>query len=414
MAKVLAAGYDIVINQKKSGVSTPYYPLTKSANVFDAKGNSLDEILGTFQKADAEHLVPDYASETTSSLRFLRNDNTWANIQAASTEQAGVVQLSDATNVEDSTVAGSATAVKAAYDKAVAVENAVKDASYVKNAQLGVATTDDVVGVATLDESGKVYAAQLPSYVDDVVDVGLVVTVDEESGTKTVEKAIDTDGADVVPETGKIYVNVLEGTVDGAATAGDNKTYRWTGTTYAVISETIALGETAATAFDGARGKVAYDHSQAAHAMVTANEVSGSEENGYVQIKNNGDEEAAKVLVYKHPAVEGASETNPHGTTAADVGLGKVENKTVAEVLSEMVDENVTDALGYVPQDSAKVASAAQDGVMSKSQAAKLDTCMAIYVQDTAPEGDGIWFEVVTDATVTEPEEGETDPEVAE
>ena len=49
-----------------------------------------------------------------------------------------------------------------------------------------------------------------------------------------------------------------------------NKTYRWTGSVYGVISETIALGETSSTAYRGDRGKIAYDHSQSAHAPSNA------------------------------------------------------------------------------------------------------------------------------------------------
>ena len=96
-------------------------------------------------------------------------------------------------------------------------------------------------GVAELDSSGKVPAAQLPSYVDDVLEYAAVGNFPETG------------------ETGKIYVST-----------GTNKTYRWSGTTYVEISASIALGETASTAYRGDRGKVAYDHSQAAHAPANA------------------------------------------------------------------------------------------------------------------------------------------------
>ena len=48
------------------------------------------------------------------------------------------------------------------------------------------------------------------------------------------------------------------------------KTYRWSGSTFVVISETLALGETSSTAYRGDRGKVAYEHSQTAHAPSNA------------------------------------------------------------------------------------------------------------------------------------------------
>ena len=88
-------------------------------------------------------------------------------------------------------------------------------------------------GVAELDSTGKVPAAQLPSYVDDVVEY---------------------DSQSDFPETGedgKIYI-----------ASDTNLTYRWSGSKYVEISPSLALGETASTAYRGDRGKTAYDHSQ--------------------------------------------------------------------------------------------------------------------------------------------------------
>jgi len=87
---------------------------------------------------------------------------------------------------------------------------------------------------ATL-EDGKIPAAQLPSFVDDVIEAASF-------------SALPTTGED-----GKIYV-----------TLDTNLTYRWSGTQYVEISESLALGETSSTAYRGDLGKVAYDHSQLA------------------------------------------------------------------------------------------------------------------------------------------------------
>ena len=119
-------------------------------------------------------------------------------------------------------------------------------------------------GVASLDENGKVPSAQLPSYVDDVLE-GYAAD-DLSAFYKDAEKK-----SAYTPETGKIYVDL-----------NNNKTYRYTGSKYTVISETIALGETSSTAFDGARGKKAYDHSQSAHAP------SNAERNIIVGVQKNG------------------------------------------------------------------------------------------------------------------------------
>ncbi|WP_216069250.1 MULTISPECIES: hypothetical protein [unclassified Acinetobacter] len=95
---------------------------------------------------------------------------------------------------------------------------------------------------ADLDESGKVPASQLPSYVDDVLD-GRYVNPSQFN---------DLNGNPYVPESGKVYVDV-----------DTNKTYRWSGMLYVVIGGGgVALGETSETAYRGDRGKVAYDHSQ--------------------------------------------------------------------------------------------------------------------------------------------------------
>lgn len=119
-------------------------------------------------------------------------------------------------------------------------------------------------GVASLDASGKVPSAQLPSYVDDVLEG--YVAEDLKKFYKDSAKSSEYTG-----ETGKIYVDM-----------NNNKTYRWSGSTYVVISETLALGTTASTAFAGDKGLVAYNHSQAAHAP------SNAEKNIIVGIQKNG------------------------------------------------------------------------------------------------------------------------------
>lgn len=114
----------------------------------------------------------------------------------------------------------------------VGLANVTNDAQ-VKRSEMGQAG-----GVATLDSTGKVPAAQLPSYVDDVVEGyysgGKFYTTKDSSGNYS---------GVITGETGKIYVNL-----------NDSKTYRWSGSAYAVISETLALGETSSTAYPGNKG----------------------------------------------------------------------------------------------------------------------------------------------------------------
>ena len=102
-------------------------------------------------------------------------------------------------------------------------------------------------GIASLDGDGKVPASQLPSYVDDVLEG---YYVDE---THFAEKYIEDAPVYYTPEKGKIYVDISEGT------EYSGKTYRWSGTKYSVISETLALGEVTGTAYDGGKGKKTTD-----------------------------------------------------------------------------------------------------------------------------------------------------------
>ena len=178
--------------------------------------------------------------------------------------------------------------------------------------------------------------------------------------------------------------------------------YRWSGTIFVEISKSLALGETASTAFPGDKGKIAYDYSQAVHAMVDATKVEASDNNGYIKVTTQNEQgisTTSDVLVYTHPAVEGATATNPHGTTASDVGLGKVENKTGAEIRAELTSSEVETALGFTPQNAATAATSANDGVMTAAQAAKLDKCMetAVSAEEPTFAGNGIWFQIVNE-----------------
>ena len=81
---------------------------------------------------------------------------------------------------------------------------------------------------------GVISEANLPSYVDDVVEYDT-------------RSAFPSTG-----ESGKIYV-----------TLDTNLTYRWSGSDYVEISPSIALGETSSTAYRGDYGAAAYAHASA-------------------------------------------------------------------------------------------------------------------------------------------------------
>ena len=102
-------------------------------------------------------------------------------------------------------------------------------------------------GIASLDGDGKVPASQLPSYVDDVLEGYFI------DDTHFAEKYVEDAPVYYTPEKGKIYVDI------STDTDYSGKTYRWSGTKYSVISETLALGEVTGTAYDGGKGKKTTD-----------------------------------------------------------------------------------------------------------------------------------------------------------
>lgn len=98
----------------------------------------------------------------------------------------------------------------------------------------GTLGVDRLPSIPATKLTGTISSANLPSYVDDVL----------EFASKT---NFPTSG-----ESGKIYV------------AQDaNKTYRWSGSAYVEISASLALGTTSSTAFRGDYGNVAYQHAAA-------------------------------------------------------------------------------------------------------------------------------------------------------
>lgn len=104
------------------------------------------------------------------------------------------------------------------------------DTTITNNLNAFISTKGQPGGLAELDSTGKVPAAQLPSYVDDVLEYSTKAQFPQTG------------------ETGKIYV-----------AKDTNLTYRWTGTQYLEISQSLALGETSSAAYPGDKGKANRD-----------------------------------------------------------------------------------------------------------------------------------------------------------
>lgn len=235
-------------------------------------------------KASTSHGYHVPTPQTADTSKFLRNDNTWQSLPAASTSETGIVQLNDNINSTSATQAATANAVKKAYDKANH-----------SHPYLAASLKGAKNGVASLDENGLVPSSQLPSYVDDVLEYDKLASFPKTG------------------ESGKIYV-----------AQDSNKTYRWSGTAYVEISASLALGETSSTAYRGDYGKIAYDHSQKAH--VTG--VKGDSETAYRT--DNVNITKANVGLGNVPNVATNDQTPTYTTASANANLTSGEKLSVA------------------------------------------------------------------------------------
>lgn len=147
---------------------------------------------------------------------------------------------------------------------------------------------------------GKVPASQLPGYVDDVLEFANLA-------------AFPATG-----ESGKIYV-----------AQDTDKPYRWSGSGYIVIADSVALGETSATAYRGDRGKIAYEHSQNGDVHVTAAQ------------KNAWDSKAPGNHTHEYSKISGAP-TIPTALPANGGNADTVDGKHAAEFALADHIHNVT------------------------------------------------------------------------
>ena len=117
-----------------------------------------------------------------------------------------------------------------------------------------IATKAQASGLASLDENGKVPSEQLPSYVDDVIDVYATYDKSPTGDLSNISLFADADhNTPITGEAGKIYQNVTTGE--------PGYQFRWTGTTWSlIVSGGVVIGEITGTAYDGAKGKTTTDN----------------------------------------------------------------------------------------------------------------------------------------------------------
>ena len=237
--------------------------------------------------------------------------NAQANvIESVKVNGTALTPSSKAVNIDLSEYAKTSGVTKSA----VGLGNVTNDAQ-VKRSEMGVAS-----GVATLGTDGKVPSSQLPSYVDDVLEY------DAKANFPT------------TGESGKIYID-----------KATNKTYRWGGTTYVVISQSLTLGETSSTAYAGDKGATnasniskIIDGTQVVGKATTATNV-----NGYTVATNVPS--GAKFTDTTYGAMTGASATADGASGLVPKPTKGNENKYLRADGTWQTPPNTTyDLSGYV------------------------------------------------------------------
>lgn len=177
--------------------------------------------------------------------------------------------------------------------------------------------------------NGIVPSIQLPGVVDAIIEVDTYSELP------------------IIGESNKIYI-----------TMDNNKQFRWSGTVYAEISVSLAIGETESTAHRGDHGKYAFDHSHTAGNPHNTNSDQIQETSNKVFV--SPDQKVNLGTAYTHSQTSG----NPHSTQIDDIdGL---------ELRLSELESDVANAQSSA--DSASIVSAQ----------AQMDANNAVSVSDTA------------------------------
>lgn len=207
-----------------------------------------------------------------------------------------------------------------------------------------VATKGKANGFASLDGNGLVPSSQLPSYVDDVIEVYATYDVSETGKLSNIKLYSDPDHANpITGESGKIYLNITQ----------DEPSYqfRWSGTQF-VDSNTssLILGEVTGTAYDGGKGKALADwrKSLSDHLMFYSHiKDDGTWTRNATEVRLNFDcsdfSNTAIVNTYNQP-IPAATKDLAGVQTAADKKLfDSIPGGIVSNFISSKVDESLKD-----------------------------------------------------------------------
>ena len=212
----VSAEDNILIHPETDAGIVKYDNTASQLNATDVKG-ALDELKENLDAVTGGGTVTGVKGEAEETYRTGKVNITRANI--------GLGNVDNTSDMDKPVSTAQQAAIEDAIDGL--------SSTYIPASQKGTPN-----GVASLDSTGKVPAAQLPSYVDDVIE-----------GTYVNATTFhDTEGSPVTPESGKLYIDTTT-----------DKEYRWSGTQFSSIRDGIALGETAETAYAGNKGKANAD-----------------------------------------------------------------------------------------------------------------------------------------------------------
>lgn len=245
----------LVINEGENRTGTFVFTLAVQKSALpadsDLSRSDLSYIEGLIDEAESLDTQSDWTETDTESRAYIKNKPSIpaSQVNADWNATSGVAEILNkptlgtaaALNVAASGDASISEVVKGDDTRLTDARNAAdvypwakaeNKPTYTANEVGAIASTEKGTngGVAELDANGKVPSAQLPSYVDDVLEYASL------------------SAFPVTGETGKIYVAL-----------DTNKTYRWSGSAYVEISESLALGETSSTAYAGNKGKANAD-----------------------------------------------------------------------------------------------------------------------------------------------------------
>lgn len=289
-----------------------------------------------------------YRDGTTSTI----NDPYYDSIYATEIQGGNLIVTGSARflNTINGSISGNAATATSATKATQDGNGAVISTTYLKVAQKGAAN-----GLAELDANGIVVSSQLPSFVDDVIEGYYYNNKFYKESTHTTQ---------ITGETGKIYVNLESGT-------DQNKTYRWSGSAFVVISETLALGETSSTAYRGDRGKTAYDHATDSSRLTTATA------SGLYKVASTAQGHIASLTVVTKADITGlgipGSDTDRYVNSAAFADATSADANNPVKMTLTRAGSDTASVTAYIPKVSSSSAGVVPKGatVSSQSQSTK-------------------------------------------